>query len=58
MVTKLTIVMVLRGIIIDATNGKRFPVIAKDNPTTLYKSDKTKLILIVVMAFFDNFKKY
>ena len=57
MVTKLTIVTVLKGIMMAATNGCRFPVMANDNPTTLYKSDNAKLILIVVMDFWDNFKK-
>ena len=54
-VTKLTIVIVLNGIIIAATKGNKFPVTAKDNPTTLYNNESVKLILIVVIAFLDSF---
>ena len=53
MVTKLIIVTVLKGIMIAATNGSKLPVIANESPTTLYINDKAKLILIVVIAFFD-----
>jgi hypothetical protein len=49
--------MVLSGIMIAATKGNKFPVTAKDNPTTLYNNESVKLILIVVIAFLDNFKK-
>ena len=40
-----------------ATKGSKFPVIANDNPTTLYSKESVKLIFIVVIAFLDNFKK-
>jgi hypothetical protein len=49
--------MVLRGIMMAATNGKRFPVIANDNPTTLYNKDNPKLIFMVFIASLDKFKK-
>ena len=49
--------MVLNGIMIAATNGSKFPDNAKDNPTTLYINESVKLILIVVIAFFDSIKK-
>jgi hypothetical protein len=44
MVTKLTIVMALIGIIIAANNGDNLPVKAKANPTELYNNDNPKLI--------------
>ena len=44
MVTKLTTVMELKGIIIAATNGDKFPLIAKLNPTILYRMDSPKLM--------------
>jgi len=50
-------VIVLKGIIIAATKGIKLPVTANDNPTTLYKRDKTKLIFIIVIELRDNFKK-
>jgi hypothetical protein len=40
-----------------ATKGSKFPVTAKDNPITLYNKESVKLILIVVIEFFDNRKK-
>ena len=49
--------MVLKGIIIAANKGSKFPVMANDNPITLYNSDKVKLIFMVVIAFFDSFRK-
>jgi hypothetical protein len=42
--------------IIAATKGNKFPVTAKDNPTTLYNNEIVKLILMVVMACFESFK--
>ena len=57
MVTKLIIVTVLKGIMIAATNGSKLPVIANESPTTLYINDKAKLILIVVIDFFERYKK-
>jgi hypothetical protein len=50
-------VIVLKGMIIAATKGNKLPVMANDNPTTLYNKESAKLILIVVMEFLDNFKK-
>ena len=50
-------VMVLKGIMIAAIKGNKFPVIANDNPTTLYNKDNAKLILMVVIEFLDSFKK-
>lgn len=44
MVTKLTIVIALIGIIIAANKGESLPVKAKVNPTALYSNDKPKLI--------------
>jgi hypothetical protein len=49
--------MVLRGIMIAATNGKRFPVMANESPTTLYNKDNAKLIFMVFIASLDKFKK-
>ena len=46
-VTKLTMVMVLNGMITAATNGFKFPVTAKLSPIILYKSDSVKLILMI-----------
>ena len=43
-VTKLTIVMVLKGIIIAATIGNKLPETAKLNPTTLYNKESVKLM--------------
>jgi len=43
-VTKLTIVMVLNGIMIAATMGIKFPDTAKLNPTTLYNNESVKLM--------------
>lgn len=56
-VTKLTIVIVLNGIIIAATKGSKFPVTANESPTTLYNNDNPKLILIINIDLCDSFKK-
>lgn len=36
--------MELKGIIIAATNGDKFPEIANDNPTKLYNKESPKLM--------------
>jgi hypothetical protein len=48
--------MVLKGIMMAATRGSKFPVTAKESPTILYTNESVKLILIVVMAFLESFK--
>src|SRR5690606_12691182 len=56
-VANITIEIELIGIKIAATTGSKLPLIAKDNPITLYKKLIINAIQINRIDIFENFKK-